>query len=238
MNVDFASETNTGHVRASNQDSVGCFPEMGLFLVADGMGGHVHGEKASRMAIEEIPRRCRSREGRLDTAALTAAIEETNTTIHDAGASGSVGRKSMGTTIVALSLDPDVGEACWAHVGDSRLYRCREGALELLTADHTRYGFPYRDEPRTPLELPHTNQLMAALGISPAVRVSVGTSEVIAGDTFLLCSDGVSGMLPPEAIRTFLANHEGSGPTAARLIASSLQAGGRDNATAIVIDIA
>jgi protein phosphatase len=66
----------------------------------------------------------------------------------------------------------------------------------------------------------------------------VGTSEVIAGDTFLLCSDGVSGMLPPEAIRTFLANHEGSGPTAARLIASSLQAGGRDNATAIVIDIA
>ena len=236
MNIDFASETHTGHVRASNQDSVGCFPEIGLFLIADGMGGHAHGEKASRMAIEEIPRHCRTRGGPLNAEALTEAIQEANATIHAAGASA-MGRKSMGTTIVALSVDKNTGQAEWAHVGDSRLYRCRAGMLELLTADHTRYGFPYRDEPLKPIELPHTNQLMAALGISAEVRISTGKSALLSGDTFLLCSDGVSGMLPPEAIRTFLGNHEGSAPTAARLIASSLQAGGRDNATAIVIDI-
>ena len=236
MNIDFAFETNTGHVRASNQDTVGCFPEHGLFLVADGMGGHQHGERASRMAIEEILKHYAPATNGADGQRLVSAIEKANQSIHSAGASAT-GRKSMGTTIVALAIDSTTGAAAWAHVGDSRLYRHRSGTLELLTADHTRHGFPYREQGPTPIDLTHTNQLMAALGIAPTVQVSTGGEPLAVGDRLLLCSDGVSGMLPPEAIRTFLGNQEDAGATASRLIASSLQAGGRDNATAIVLQI-
>ena len=200
------------------------------------MGGHAHGEMASRIAVEEIPRRIRAADGLEGNALLGTAVEETNAVIHAAG-TPTIGRKSMGTTVVALLLDPTTRQARWAHVGDSRLYRCREGVLELLTADHTRFGYPYRDKRRPPVDLPHTNQLMGALGILASVGVSLGESPLLPGDTFLLCSDGISGMLPPEAIRTFLRDEENPSRTADHLIASALQAGGRDNATVIVIDI-
>ncbi len=236
MNIDFAFESHTGHVRASNQDSVGCFPERGLFIIADGMGGHQDGEKASQMAVQEILGNYPPTPDPFDVESLALAIREANARIHAAGASAA-GRRSMGTTVVALALDVATGSAAWAHVGDSRLYRYRSGVLELLTADDTQYGFPYRESGSPPIHLTHTNQLMGALGISASVRVNTAEQSLASGDIFLLCSDGVSGMLPPEAIRTFLGNHEGPAETTARLITSSLQAGGRDNASAIVVHI-
>src|SRR5690606_33389413 len=98
----------------------------------------------------------------------------------------------IGATIVVLRVFPEQGRALWAHVGDSRLYRVRDGKLALLTADHTLAGAAYRDRTTVPLDLPHTNMLVQALGVAPDVEPSLGADDVRPGDLFLLCSDGVS----------------------------------------------
>lgn len=251
MQIDFAARTHIGHIRSSNQDALECVPELGLFLVADGMGGHADGERAARMAVDGIPQRFRNfSKGGLpaetieDLArgdewlrALDAAIRTTSDEIFAAGAVES-GHLPMGTTVVALHLDPAGGRARWAHVGDSRLYRLRDAELELLTTDHTRFGRAYEGYRQAPVDLPHTNQLLSAVGISRNLMVAGGDDELRAGDRFLLCSDGISAMVSATGLHAFLSNNDDAETTAERLIDSALRAGGRDNATAIVIQTA
>ena len=130
------AKTEIGLVRSSNQDAVGCFPEHGLFVVADGMGGHANGELASRMAVDSLRDHVESYPAP-GPAELAVAVQEANARIFDAGhRERSSGLPAMGTTIVALALGQ---RAAWAHVGDSRLYRFRGGELTLLTADDTRF---------------------------------------------------------------------------------------------------
>lgn len=226
------AKTEIGLVRSSNQDAVGCFPEHGLFVVADGMGGHANGELASRMAVDYL-------HGRVESLSdpspqdLAAAVQEANAQIFEAGhRDRSTGLPAMGTTIVVLSLRH---RAAWAHVGDSRLYRYRAGELALLTADDTRFGRQIAVGAPVPLDLPHTNELLCALGVERQVNTSIGESTLEPGDVFLLCSDGVSGLVSGEDIRNHLRDLENPALTGEALLELAMDAGGNDNASIVLI---
>lgn len=270
MRFESWSKTDIGLVREVNQDAIGYFPEVGLFVVADGMGGHADGEVASRIAVETLQavyaaegetqpgsddaagaagafawlaRITRARARKRDTASterevarLESAVQEANRRIYELGHEGGGGTtRAMGTTVIALVLRPASSRVAWAHVGDSRLYRLRAGKLELLTADHTRFGELYRDAGPVPLDLPHTNQLTSALGVERTVKVAAGHDEIRGGDVFLLLSDGVSGLVPAERIAELLGSSRSAGETGEELVQLALAAGGTDNASAIVV---
>lgn len=280
MRFESWSKTDIGLVRETNQDHVGCYPEIGLYVVADGMGGHADGEVASRIAVETLheayagdddtlpgrtlpqlpaassgPLAWLSRlkrswtekaetkaeesdedGGERDVARLEAAVQNANRRIFDLGhEGGGPATRAMGTTVIALVASPSARRVAWAHVGDSRLYRLRDGKLELLTADHTRFGEPYRAGGPVPLDLPHTNQLVLALGVERSVPVSVGSDAVRPGDVFLLASDGITGLVPPERIAQILRDMRSPAEAGEELIRLALAAGGTDNASAVVL---
>ncbi|MEW6271523.1 MAG: protein phosphatase 2C domain-containing protein [Thermodesulfobacteriota bacterium] len=274
MRFESWSKTDVGLVRETNQDHVGCYPELGLFVVADGMGGHADGEIASRIAVETLrdayagsdetqpgrtmptlpampsgplawlarftrgraERRDDADTGERDVARLEAAVQDANRRIFDLGhEGGGPATRAMGTTVIALVAPPSQRRVAWAHVGDSRLYRLRDGALELLTADHTRFGEPYRTAGAVPLDLPHTNQLVLALGVERSVPVAVGSDVVRPGDVFLLASDGVTGLVAPERIVQILRDMRSPAEAGEELMRLALEAGGTDNATAVVL---
>jgi protein phosphatase len=171
---------------------------------------------------------------------LRAAIARANESILAAGEQrgDAAGRQTrIGATIVALRLSPEAGRAVWAHVGDSRLYRFRDGVLTLLTADHTVAGAAYRDGAEVPLDLPHTNMLVQALGVSREIEPTLGADDVRAGDLFLLCSDGVSGLVEPGVIARELGRDATVEQKAASLIRHALDASGRDNASVVLVQI-
>lgn len=261
MSLDSWADSHIGLVRKSNQDNVGCFPELGLFVVADGMGGRAEGEVASRLAVDTI-RESMARElsAGMPAAAepppergfwrtlmggrpapgpapdLVGALTLANQRVHEAGHSQPASpRGSMGTTVVALVCAPQRRRAYWAHVGDSRLYRVRDGELALLTADHTMFGEAFWQQVAVPSDLPHTNRLVRAIGIEPTVDVTRGEDELRPGDLFLLCSDGISAMVSPADLRRQLLEAQPLKDTGAALIRLALAAGGRDNASAILV---
>lgn len=271
MRLESWADSNIGLVRKSNQDTVGCFADLRLFVVADGMGGRADGAVASRLAVEAIhdafagaaaPRPdqpagaatdrpgfwrtllgARSAGG--DRAAaqgedLREAVGLANQRVHSAAEEQpertTLG--TMGTTVVALVCDLEARRAHWAHVGDSRLYRARGGEVRLLTADHTLFGEAYWSAARVPPDLPHTNRLVRAVGIEPTVEVAVGHDELRVGDLFLLCSDGVSGMVEPDALRATLLGAARLADVGRGLIERALAAGGKDNASALLVRVA
>lgn len=244
MRLTSTAVSDIGRVRKSNQDSVGCFPELRLFLLADGMGGLTDGEVASRLAVDVISSHVAgspngASSGGDDASVLKAAIASANASIlHEGETRGdNSGRSRIGATIVALRVSAEEGRASWAHVGDSRLYRVRDGKLGLLTADHTIAGAAYRDQASVPLDLPHTNVLVQALGVSPEVEPSLGEDDVRPGDVFLLCSDGVSALLPPPVLEQELSREVPVEEKAQNLIRLALEASGRDNASVVLVQV-
>lgn len=261
MKLETWARSDIGLIRKSNQDALGVYPEVGVFILADGMGGHAAGEVASRMAVEAIydelqqngrrnaPASSLSmRVARLfgrsavqphTEATLRAAFQHANQVIAQAGVDRSDGaaERRMGSTAVVLVIAPNDARALWAHVGDSRLYRLRVGELALLTADHTLPGDQYRGEAVIPTDLPHTNVLLQALGTQPDVDVAIGAADTEAGDLFLLCSDGISGQLNAAVIQQQLTATDDLQQAGEALIRLSLQAGGRDNASAVLVRI-
>jgi protein phosphatase len=264
MRLETWFDSNIGRVRKANQDTVGCFPAEALFIVADGMGGHAEGEVASRLATEMIhaqlagastvpaadakpaglgrflPSTLRRRStggvGAVDR--LRLAIEAANRRVFDEGQVREHGQQgSMGTTVVVLRCDLLQERVSWAYVGDSRLYRVRAGRLMLLTADHTLYGEAYRDEDEIPSDLPHINRLQRAVGAQRDVEVSTGADTLRDGDLFLLCSDGVSGMIEPTQLEAEMTSGRGVAEIGKALIAMALEAGGKDNASALLVRV-
>lgn len=243
MKLDAAFRTDIGPRRVANEDAVGCFVERGLFVVADGMGGMAQGAWASRTVVAELQEHFAVRDGAsLDDEAariarLRAAVECANLRVWSLdGTATEATRGSAGATVVALSLCPRRRTATWLHLGDSRLYRMRDGELELLTADHTLAGFRFRSGRRIPLELPHTNRLVQALGLDPEIDPDVGSAALRAGDVFLLCSDGLSGAVSPEEIRQELARRGHVAARAAALLQRALAAPTQDNTSLIVVE--
>jgi protein phosphatase len=233
-NLVTASGTDVGRVRSVNQDAFGEFedPDRGLRLlvIADGMGGHRGGEVASQLAVERM--------GELFDSVtddppglLRAAFEGANSRIFDA-ANRDVELAGMGTTGVAILFDG--GETAHvAHVGDSRAYRMRDGQLEQVTDDHSLVGELVRRGQLTAEEArvhPQSNEILRALGTQPDVEVEISEADLRAGDCFLLCSDGLSGMLPDAEIAEVL-TEASPDDAVAKLIALANEAGGTDNIT-------
>ena len=279
MRFESWAKSDVGLVRESNQDHVGCFPDLGLYIVADGMGGHVDGEIASGMAVESLreaydheddtqPGRTAAPVGRSaggpmswlarlglvrrsgsdgptgdaelmqrEVRRLATAVEEANRRIFRRGhQDGGAVPRAMGTTVIAIVVHEWSRRLAWAHVGDSRLYRLRGGELALLTADHTRFGEPYRQKRPVPLDLPHTNQLTSALGVTPDVGVEAGSTDLAEGDVLLLSSDGVTGLVPPEQITEVLSRGSAA-EIGEELLRRAMAKGGTDNASVVVVRV-
>lgn len=240
-------QTDAGCIREANEDSgrhiIPGETDMReakgtLTIVADGMGGHASGEVASQMAVELISGYYYSSDSSSLADALRDAIEMTNISIHAASTSDEK-YFGMGTTVVALVVQD--GLAYSAHVGDSRLYRLRAGRLEMLTIDHShvmemvRHGIISMDEARTHDD---KNVILRAVGTQAAVEVEVnGPFEAETGDTFLLCSDGLSDMVEDERIEAIMAKHDDIHAIGACLIEEAKQNGGHDNITAGLVRI-
>jgi PPM family protein phosphatase len=232
--------SSVGQVRERNEDAFGAAEELGLFVVCDGMGGHVDGAVASELAVRTVLAHVTAASEGVDDAAaaatvLHAAIVEANRRVFDAGQRTLV-QPSMGTTVVALWAI--AGHAVIGHVGDSRCYRLRGGQLERLTADHTvvedarAMSNPELLDPMFVQRYAHV--LTRSVGQVTDTEPEITVLAVEAGDQFLLCSDGLTGAVEADAIATILV--DGSDPRAAatRLVNAANQNGGHDNITVLV----
>jgi protein phosphatase len=239
MKIGWAGLSDRGRRRATNEDAYLADPSLGLFVVADGMGGHAAGEIASRLAVEAVQQVLRGApEGGPGPAERIAeAIHAANEAIL-ARTLQRQDLQGMGTTLVLVLVEPC---AAWvSHVGDSRAYRIRCGAIEQLTHDHSwvgeqvRLGRLSQEEAR---RHPWRNVVTRALGSQGDVQPDVGHETLQTGDRILLCSDGLNTMVSEEQILDAV---RGSGPDLAgacrRLVELANQGGGEDNVTVLLLE--
>ena len=237
--------SDTGMVREHNEDCFLIMPENGFALLADGMGGHLAGEVASAMAVDKVAQHLMnslpSGKGRSgnesvpDSALLTDAIKAANRAIHES----SIHRPEqagMGTTIVAVTFRNN--HLTVAHVGDSRLYRFRNGQLNQVTEDHSmvqellRRGLITPEEARTSA---NKNLVTRALGVDPIVEVDVREQPVENGDLYLLCSDGLNDVLTDEEIAAALASTDELETVTRNLVSEVNARGGPDNVSIVLV---
>ena len=251
IRIEVAGETNVGRKRNHNEDNFALMPEFGLYVVADGMGGHASGEVASKMSIDAL------REFLSDTAEdpektwpykmdrskgyeenrLITGVKLANLRIYET-AQREAGKRGMGTTFVGLYAAEN--GVYIAHVGDSRCYRFREGKLEPMTEDHSLLNDYIKMKRLTPEEIeafPHKNVIVRALGMKDTVKVDTRFEIPEPGDTFLLCSDGLAGgPATDEEIEEVLRDSDGDIKlTTSRLIEKANENGGPDNITAVLV---
>jgi len=236
-----AAATDPGRVRAHNEDRYGTFPQASLFVVADGMGGAAAGEVAAHMAVELVAEPFVTRppgdappESGAGLASLVAAIERANREIHQA-AKRTPGWKGMGTTVAAVLTCGR--RAALAHAGDSRVYRLRGRRLDLLTEDHSLWNDLVRAgtlDPDHPEEFALGHVITRALGTEPVVEVDARLVALEPGDTFLICSDGLHGVVPHAELLAVLLEHEHLDDAADRLVELANEKGAPDNVTAVL----
>ena len=256
MKIKFSAKTDPGRKRDNNEDSYLTLPELGLFLVADGMGGHNAGEVASRIVVETLT------EESAKLPALQARqpwwrrffvkspppfnpVEWLHSTLAIANqkiwqaAQDKSERKGMGTT-VALILKRDQA-LLTAHVGDSRVYRLRKGHLHQLTQDHSlaqelvRQGVMTEEEA---LYSAPSNVLTRALGVRDQVAEDIIYHSVEPDDYFIICSDGLYNMVEDEEILKIMRGDGSLSDKAAQLITQANEAGGTDNITVVLTQFA
>lgn len=250
MRLTSAGRTHVGMKRAHNEDSLRLFREENLFIVADGMGGHASGEVASQMSVESLAEFFRATaeddevtwpykmdKGRkYEENRVITGIKLSNRKIFESASRDSK-LKGMGTTIVVVFFVN--GGAYVGHVGDSRVYRQRNGKLTQLTEDHSLLNDYIKMKNLTPEEIeafPHKNVIVRALGMKETVQVDVYHEIPETGDTYLLCSDGLSGMVNDENIQRILGDTETDlDKKAERLIELANENGGTDNITVILV---
>ena len=224
--------TDVGRVRGHNEDAYLVDDQLGLVAVADGMGGHQAGEVASATALEALRASVGSGAGVRDavTAANEAVYEKSTTDERLRG---------MGTTLTAATLAAG-GTVLLAHVGDSRAYELHEGQLRRVTTDHSLVEELIQAGELTEAEAegdPRRSMITRSIGIEPGVDVDLVPIQVGSGDRFLICSDGLTGMVDDDEIEEILKSE--SDPTAAarQLIDAANRGGGTDNITVLVVDV-
>jgi protein phosphatase len=229
--------TDVGQVRTNNEDTSLIGDD--LFVVADGMGGHRAGEVASQVAAAAV--RAHFADRTVD--GLRAAVEEANREVFEQQANDP-DLEGMGTTLVAIALIDDGNgpgqELAFANVGDSRIYRFRDGALEQISADHTLVDEMVRDGRLSAEEArvhPRRHIVTRALGIDRSVDVDVGEVEPFRGDRFVLCSDGLTDEVDDSRIASVLRRLADPTEAANELVRVALESGGRDNVTVVVVDV-
>jgi protein phosphatase len=231
-----AEATDTGLVRQSNQDAV--YVDESLAIVADGMGGHAAGEVASEMTIEML------HSGFVENATVEGlynAINAANITVLN-DARENPNHFGMGTTVIALGLtvdDEGVTSPTLCHVGDSRAYQLRDGALRQLTEDHSVAEEWVRMGRLTPEEAavhPRRHQLTRGIGVEETIAVDVMSVHALAGDRLLLCSDGLSNELDNDTLARLSSAPFTLEESVVQLVEAAKEAGGRDNITAVLIE--
>jgi serine/threonine protein phosphatase PrpC len=229
--------THIGRVRTANEDSLAVLPHLGLFLVADGMGGAAAGEVASRTVIERVTRAFGDPAGGRVAGArrLVEAVEDANRAIYEM-ASQDPEQAGMGSTFAGVLVLHHA--AVIAHVGDSRIYRLRDRRLELLTQDHSLVN-QYLQAGVLSLDrigaFPGRNVITRAVGPCEEVDVETRKIAIEAGDVLLLCSDGLHGELEDAEIGAILRASRDPRDAAARLVERANEAGGSDNVTVVVV---
>ncbi len=236
-----AGVSDVGRERDHNEDRFVLVPESEVYVVADGMGGHRGGEVASRIATSSIAAFFRTvasseHENRLVTR-LGAAIEGANRQIFER-ALRSPTHRGMGTTVVVAAFHRGERKLYVAHAGDSRCYRMRGGTLSALTRDHSLVEDALRARPdmtRAEVAYLPTNVITRALGVETFVEADISAHDVILGDVFLLCSDGLHGFVTDVRIGEILKGLRGLSDGCSDLVAEANKNGGGDNITAVLI---
>lgn len=210
-------------------------PQLDLFLVCDGMGGHTSGQLASQMAVRAIVQGVATHQADSDVEPLVSSVEAANQTIFQ-HAEANPECRGMGTTAVAIRVDGDRLQV--AHVGDSRLYRLRGPSLQLLTRDHSLSNL-YADKPELEGRLgPATsNVIVRAIGLEPNVAVEHRTVAIEEDDVFLLCCDGLSDLVDESVISEVLLSDAPLAAMATKLIDLANRNGGSDNITVVLVSV-
>ncbi|HEY8546220.1 MAG TPA: Stp1/IreP family PP2C-type Ser/Thr phosphatase [Acidimicrobiales bacterium] len=241
--LQWSGATDVGRVRSNNQDRYYADPNNGIWVVADGMGGHQGGETASLTACEALAESfTRDDEGRASPETLVDAIQVANRAVHEKG-NDDPDLTGMGTTVVALAVvDDGNGDEVFAiaNVGDSRAYRFADGVFEQLTEDHSLVAEMVREGSLSPEDAathPQRNILTRVLGVYDEVPVDVITVIPHPGDRFVLCSDGLFNEVSDEGITSVLRRLVDPAEAADELVRLAVHAGGRDNVTVVVVDV-
>jgi len=232
-------KTDKGLERSDNQDDLGWFSINGceIFIVADGMGGEAGGRTAASMAISIVKSGFEQGKGSIPFL-LKTSIEKANRLIHEKGTSGEAQYKKMGTTIVAMAVKD--GLAYLAHVGDSRIYRFRNGKLSRMTKDHSQVQQMVDDgliKPEDAEDHPDSNIISRSIGAKPTVDVEISPQPhpILNNDMFLLCSDGLCGLVKDNNIESIILQGKSVDETCEQLVAAALNEGGHDNVTVQLI---
>ena len=252
MRFSHAGASDVGRKRTHNEDAFLLLPEESLYCVADGMGGHASGEVAARIAVEEMAEFFRLT-GRDEDATwpykldprktydenrLITGVKLANLRIHERARTDER-LHGMGTTIVSAAFPREGSGALVGHVGDSRAYLWRRGDLKQLTEDHSLLAEHLKAHALSPAEIkafPHKNVILRALGMKPTVEVDVDRVPLEVSDVPLLCSDGLSSMVPDARIAEILRGAHGDLRRAVNeLIEAANASGGLDNITVVLV---
>lgn len=248
MRIEVAGQTDVGRKRTHNEDNFAILAEYGLYVVADGMGGHASGEVASQLAIDTLeqffsatgddPDRTwpykMDRSKGYEENRLVTGIKLSNLRIYET-AQHNAKQRGMGTTIAALFAVE--GGLYVAHVGDSRVYRIRDGHIEQLTEDHSLLNDYKKMKHLTEEEIanfPHKNVIVRALGMKETVKVDTRFEAPRSGDVMLLCSDGLCGPVSDEQILDIVVHSKDLPAATAALIDEANKNGGPDNVTCVL----
>ena len=245
-----ASVTDTGAIRSLNEDSIAADSELGVLVLADGMGGHKAGDVASSLATnfvmeylkpkltEMAPSPCRSLGPCPEAIAVKTAIEKINRVIYSAAQADNK-YAGMGTTIVVILFHQS--SVTIAHIGDSRLYRLRQGRLQLLTHDHSllQHQVETRLISVEDAKVSHNRNLVSrALGVDAEIKVDINEHDVHSDDVYLLCSDGLNDMVDDADIELAINELQANLPLASRqLIQMANDNGGHDNISVIIAKV-
>lgn len=250
MHITYGACSHVGMKRDHNEDSYMIYPEQHVFVVCDGMGGHASGEVASKLACDEIKQFFEmtgkdheatwpfklDKTSTYDENRIAVAVKLANQSVYERSQNDPKCR-GMGTTFVGMAFT-DEGKAIVAHAGDSRAYLFRKGELKRITIDHSlveeyiRMGRLTEEEAKN---FPQKNIILRALGQQPKLEVEVNTHKPEDGDIYLICSDGLSGMIDDDRMREILRAKGGDLEACSQaMIDAANAAGGLDNVTCVL----
>jgi PPM family protein phosphatase len=234
MKVDGFGATHSGRVRPINEDRFLCKAGHGVFAVADGMGGHAHGDIASSAIIQAIDERISSLTTGERVEAFSQSVAEANHTIKDISAAN--GNIIIGSTVAGLVASPTQFFVLWT--GDSRVYLLRDGRIKQLTVDHTEAQVLLREGKITEQaarDWPRKNVIVHAIGVNEEPHIEVTRGELRRGDVFVLCTDGLTNHVTDAEITQLAANRDPRS-ICVDLIKLALERGGTDNVTVIAVN--
>lgn len=248
--IRFSGKTDIGKVRDHNEDNIFIPVDCPIAVVSDGMGGHACGEVASSIAVETISGYYKSTADdpaptwpfrmpqlAIERDRMTAAVKLANTRIHETGVIDP-SKKGMGCTVDAVYFSQ--GRIYIGHVGDSRVYRIRGGQISQITEDHSLLNDYRRMREMSGDELDnfgYKNVVVRALGLSAHVFVDIFVEEYARGDIYVVCTDGLSGMISDAAILSTVTRFESIDTAATQLIVAANDAGGGDNISAVIVRV-